>query len=107
MNRIYNIEQLTTNQDLISKVREAERIITHNINEAERLNAILDSIRPIVLQTQDQQLTLRGLELIEQAQNLNREAGELHEVVSKLMDDLRSRQHTGGKIIKKVRQTNK
>ncbi len=58
MNRIYNIEQLTTNPELISKIREAERIINHNLNEAERLNAILDNIRPLVLQTQDQNLTL-------------------------------------------------
>ncbi len=107
MNRIYNIEQLTTNPELISKVREAERIINHNLNEAERLNNILDNIRPMVLQTQDQNLTLRALQMIEQAQNLNREAGELHEIVSKLMDDLRGRQNTGGRIIKKMRRTNK
>ncbi len=79
MNRIYNIEQLTTNPELISKVREAERIINHNLNEAERLNNILDNIRPLVLHTQDQNLTLRALQMIEQAQNLNRQAGELHE----------------------------
>ncbi len=107
MNRIYNIEQLTTNPELISKIREAERIINHNLNEAERLNNILDNIRPMVLQTQDQNLTLRALQMIEQAQNLNREAGELHEIVSKLMDDLRGRQNTGGRIIKKMRRTNK
>ncbi len=107
MNRIYNIEQLTTNQELISKIREIERIINHNINEAERLNAILDNIRPMVIQTQDQNLTLRALQMIEQAQNLNREAGELHETVCKVMDDLRIRQNTGGRIIKKMRRTNK
>jgi hypothetical protein len=107
MNRIYNIEQLTTNPELISKIREAERIINHNLNEAERLNNILDNIRPMVLQTQDQNLTLRALQMIEQAQNLNKEAGELHESVCKVMDDLRSRQNTGGRIIRKVRRTNK
>ncbi len=101
MNRIYNIEQLTTNPELISKVREAERIINHSINEAERLNNILDNIRPMVLQQQDHNLTLRALQMIEQAQNLNRQAGELHEIVSKVMDDLRGRQNTGGRIIKK------
>jgi hypothetical protein len=45
--------------------------------------------------------------MIEQAQNLNKEAGELHESVCKVMDDLRSRQNTGGRIIRKVRRTNK
>jgi hypothetical protein len=107
MNRIYNIEQLTTSPELISKIKEAERIINHNINEAERLNNILDNIRPLVLHTQDQNLTLRALQMIEQAQNLNKEAGELHESVCKVMDDLRGRQNTGGRIIKKMRRTNK
>jgi hypothetical protein len=99
MNYRTNVERLTTNREVISRVREIERRISHNLNEAERINGLLDGLQPIIQERQNTQLAIMGLNMVSQAQALTREANELHETLSKVLDDLRAQQ--GGRIRKK------